>query len=123
MDKLPAPRGASASRLRQQQPDATKDTHEAARRPRRLVTAIGWPIASAPIYRHACPFIPGGRHGFRTTRIWDGWPPAGERYERRWKRPVSDESSRRASPQALRLKPKRPTHNRRAVGWLNPNKN
>ena len=45
--------------------------------------------------------------------MWDGWLPAEESYERRRKRPVSDESSRRASPQALRLKPKRPTHNRR----------
>jgi len=44
-----------------------------------------------------------GRNGFRTTRIWAGWPPAEERYEWRWKRPVSDESSRRASPKALRL--------------------
>ena len=76
-----------------------------------------------------CPYIPpcvliysGGRNGFRTTRIWDGWPPAEERYERRWKRPVYDESSRRAFRKALRLKPKRPIHNRRAVGWLKPNK-
>src|SRR5260370_38163124 len=103
MDKLPAPRGASASRLRQQQPDATKDAHEAARRPRRLVTAIGWPIASAPIYRHACPLIPGGRNGFRTTRIWDGWPPAGEGYERRWKRAAAAQSPLRAAPPGLRL--------------------
>ena len=43
MDKLPsAPRGgASASWLRQQQPDATKGTHEAASWAQALVTAIG----------------------------------------------------------------------------------
>ena len=43
MDKLPAapPWGASASWLRQQQPDATKGTHEAASWAQALVTAIG----------------------------------------------------------------------------------
>jgi hypothetical protein len=62
----PLPRRASASWLRRQQPDATKDAHEAASRPRRLVTAIGWPIAPPlSAYRRACSFIPGGQNRFR----------------------------------------------------------
>src|SRR5262249_8759851 len=59
-----APCGAGASWLRQQQPDTTTDIHEAASRPRRLGTAIGWPVASAPIYRHAHSFNPGGGMDF-----------------------------------------------------------
>ena len=62
------------------------------------------------------------RNRFRMTRISGGWPPAEERFERRWERPVSDESSRRTFPTALRLKAKPATQNRRAVGWLKPNK-